>query len=42
MAFTEEEKQEILEVVKAESKSVESLGTVGSLSGVESPACAER
>ena len=25
MAFTEEEKQEILEVVKAESKSVESV-----------------
>ena len=36
MAFTEEEKQEILEVVKAESKSVESLETVGSLSGVKS------
>lgn len=36
MAFTEEEKQEILEVVKAESKSVESLETVGSLSGVSS------
>ena len=36
MAFTEQEKQEILEVVKAESKSVESLETVGSLSGVSS------
>lgn len=36
MAFSEQEKQEILEVVKAESKSVESLETVGSLSGVKS------
>lgn len=36
MALTESDIAQVLEAVKAESKSVESLETVGSLSGVKS------
>lgn len=36
MALTESDINQVLEAIKAESKSVESLETAGSLSGVKS------